>query len=248
MRAAGAQVFAINPLSSARHRERHSTSGAKSDAADAHVLAAILGLDHNLIGSSPGTPTCGCGELVARAHRGMPGACIAAGGLNRQPAQALRTGGVRVVADAGIAPQRWRHVRAGQIRSDAPGQPYHRLTLASVRTSGVSRLHSRHASMRAARAALSTLPSFSGSASSIWLAGHGHRFWTSWRAVNCRIDLGSSRGLTASRCRCCRQRDFTGTRAVGDGGVPQSVRRPGFVHRRVFASFSRAAGSSHMDG
>ena len=31
LRAAGYQVFAINPLSSARYRERYSTSGAKSD-------------------------------------------------------------------------------------------------------------------------------------------------------------------------------------------------------------------------
>ena len=37
--AAGYEVFAINPLSVARYRERHSTSGAKSDAADAHLLA-----------------------------------------------------------------------------------------------------------------------------------------------------------------------------------------------------------------
>jgi transposase len=36
LRAAGYQVFAINPLSSARYRERYSTSGAKSDAGDAH--------------------------------------------------------------------------------------------------------------------------------------------------------------------------------------------------------------------
>jgi hypothetical protein len=33
--AAGYQVYAINPMSSARYRERHSTSGAKSDAGDA---------------------------------------------------------------------------------------------------------------------------------------------------------------------------------------------------------------------
>jgi transposase len=41
--AAGYRVFAINPLSTARYRERHSTSGAKSDAADAHLLAEIAG-------------------------------------------------------------------------------------------------------------------------------------------------------------------------------------------------------------
>jgi transposase len=40
--AAGYQVYAINPMSVARYRERHSTSGAKSDAGDAHVLAEIV--------------------------------------------------------------------------------------------------------------------------------------------------------------------------------------------------------------
>ena len=43
--AAGYEVFAINPMSVARYRERHSTSGAKSDSADAHVLAEIVRLD-----------------------------------------------------------------------------------------------------------------------------------------------------------------------------------------------------------
>jgi transposase len=43
--AAGYEVFAINPMSTARYRERHSTSGAKSDAGDAHVLAEIVRLD-----------------------------------------------------------------------------------------------------------------------------------------------------------------------------------------------------------
>ena len=42
---AGYEVFAINPLSVARYRERHSTSGAKSDGADAHLLAEIVRLD-----------------------------------------------------------------------------------------------------------------------------------------------------------------------------------------------------------
>ena len=43
--AAGYEVFAINPLSVTRYRQRHSTSGAKSDAADAHLLAEIVRLD-----------------------------------------------------------------------------------------------------------------------------------------------------------------------------------------------------------
>src|SRR6266508_6610807 len=37
--AAGYEVFAVNPMQVARYRERHSTSGAESDAGDAHVLA-----------------------------------------------------------------------------------------------------------------------------------------------------------------------------------------------------------------
>ena len=37
--AAGYRVYAINPLSVARYRERRSVSGAKSDTADAHTLA-----------------------------------------------------------------------------------------------------------------------------------------------------------------------------------------------------------------
>ena len=43
--AAGYVVFAINPMQVARYRERHSTSGAKSDPADAHLLAEIVRLD-----------------------------------------------------------------------------------------------------------------------------------------------------------------------------------------------------------
>jgi len=37
--AAGYEVFPVNPMSVARYPERHCTSGAKSDAADAHLLA-----------------------------------------------------------------------------------------------------------------------------------------------------------------------------------------------------------------
>jgi len=70
LRAAGYQVYAINPLSSARYRERHSTSGAKSDAGDAHVLAEIVGLDR-----AHHRPVAGDSDLadsiklLARAHQ-----------------------------------------------------------------------------------------------------------------------------------------------------------------------------------
>lgn len=45
--AAGYQVFAINPLSVARYRERHTTSGANSDPGDAKVLADLVRTDRH---------------------------------------------------------------------------------------------------------------------------------------------------------------------------------------------------------
>ena len=68
--AAGYEVFAINPLSTARYRERHSPSGAKSDAGDAHVLAEIVRLDR--AHHRPVSLDSEIGEamkLVARAHQ-----------------------------------------------------------------------------------------------------------------------------------------------------------------------------------
>jgi hypothetical protein len=47
MVAAGYVVYAINPQQSARYRQRHSTSGAKSDPGDAHVLAEIVRIDRD---------------------------------------------------------------------------------------------------------------------------------------------------------------------------------------------------------
>jgi hypothetical protein len=46
--AAGYMVVAVNPMSTSRYRERHSTSGAKSDPGDAFVLAELARTDaHN---------------------------------------------------------------------------------------------------------------------------------------------------------------------------------------------------------
>jgi transposase len=68
--AAGYRVFAINPMSVARYRERHATSGAKSDRGDAHVLAEIVRLDrdhHRPIAGD--TPAAEALKLVARSHQ-----------------------------------------------------------------------------------------------------------------------------------------------------------------------------------
>src|SRR5215467_5928457 len=70
--AAGYEVFALNPMSVARYRERHSTSGAKSDAADAHLLAEIVRLDRThhrpVAGDSPLAEAV---KLTARAHQSL---------------------------------------------------------------------------------------------------------------------------------------------------------------------------------
>lgn len=66
------EVFPINPMSVARYRERHSTSGAKSDGADAHLLAEIVRLDR-----AHHRPVAGDSEqgeaikLVARTHQSL---------------------------------------------------------------------------------------------------------------------------------------------------------------------------------
>jgi transposase len=44
--AADYTVFAVNPLQAARYRERHGSSGAKSDKGDALVLAELVRTDH----------------------------------------------------------------------------------------------------------------------------------------------------------------------------------------------------------
>src|SRR5690349_8190390 len=70
--AAGYQVYAVNPLQVARYRERHSTSGAKSDPRDAHVLAELVRLDrahHRPL--VPDSPLAQQLKVLARGHQNM---------------------------------------------------------------------------------------------------------------------------------------------------------------------------------
>ena len=70
--AAGYQVYAVNPLAVARYRDRHRVSGAKSDAADAKVLADLVRTDrHNhrpLVGDSDSAEAI---KVLARAHQNL---------------------------------------------------------------------------------------------------------------------------------------------------------------------------------
>jgi hypothetical protein len=70
--AAGYTVLAVNPLSTSRYRERHSTSGAKSDPGDAWVLANLARTD-----AQNHRPIAGDSDLaeaikvLARAHQSL---------------------------------------------------------------------------------------------------------------------------------------------------------------------------------
>lgn len=70
--AAGYRVFAINPMQVARYRERHSTSGAQSDAGDAHVLADMVRTDaHQLRGVAGDSERAEAIKVLARAHQSL---------------------------------------------------------------------------------------------------------------------------------------------------------------------------------
>lgn len=68
--AAGYRVFAINPLQAARYRERGTTSGAKSDPGDAHVLADMVRTDAHQLRPIAGDSALADGiKIVARTHQ-----------------------------------------------------------------------------------------------------------------------------------------------------------------------------------
>ncbi len=70
--AAGYRVFAINPMQVARYRERHCTSGAKSDTGDAHALADMVRTDAHQLRPVAGDSDLAEGiKVVARAHQSM---------------------------------------------------------------------------------------------------------------------------------------------------------------------------------
>jgi hypothetical protein len=70
--AAGYRVFPVNPLQSARFRDRHSVSGAKSDAADAHVLADMVRTDAHQLREAAGDSAEVAGiKVLARTHKTM---------------------------------------------------------------------------------------------------------------------------------------------------------------------------------
>jgi hypothetical protein len=70
--AAGYRVFAVNPFSASRYRDRHSSSGAKSDPGDAEVLADLVRTDaHHHRPVAGDTDLAEAVKILARAHQSM---------------------------------------------------------------------------------------------------------------------------------------------------------------------------------
>ncbi|MEZ5377542.1 MAG: IS110 family transposase [Acidimicrobiales bacterium] len=70
--AAGYTVLAVNPMSTSRYRERHSTSGAKSDPGDAKVLADLARTDaHNHRRVAGDSDLVNSIKVLTRAHQSM---------------------------------------------------------------------------------------------------------------------------------------------------------------------------------
>jgi hypothetical protein len=70
--AAGYQVYAVNPFSTSRYRDRRSSSGAKSDPGDAGVLADLVRTDaHQHRRVAGDTDLAEAVKILARAHQSM---------------------------------------------------------------------------------------------------------------------------------------------------------------------------------
>jgi hypothetical protein len=133
--AVGYEVYAINPLSVARYRGRHSTSGAKSDAADAHLLAEIVRIDRAHHRRLAGESEKAEGDQAGRTHSSEPdlgphpscaaAALSAAGVLPHRIEGVSRPGrpGVTRAAGQGTRPRPRHPVDQGaDHRGTAPGQ------------------------------------------------------------------------------------------------------------------------------
>jgi transposase len=68
--AAGYRVYAVNPLQAARYRERFSVCGAKSDPADAHLLADMVRTDYHQLRVVAGDSALAeAVKVVTRTHK-----------------------------------------------------------------------------------------------------------------------------------------------------------------------------------
>ena len=111
--AAGYSVRAINPLSVDRYRDRHRTSGAKSDPGDARVLADLVRTDRHLHREVAGdSELAEAVKVLARAHQGL----IWSRQRQLNPA-AERSSGVLPGGAGGLRDRSGLYGRAGDPRS-----------------------------------------------------------------------------------------------------------------------------------
>ena len=132
--AAGYEVFGVNPLQASRFRERLGVSGAKSDGADAHMLADMVRTDSHQLravagrqrrsggpegaGADAQDDDLGAGTAGPAAPAPAPGLLPRrAGGLRGRPGRPRRPG----AAGQGAGPGAGREAdpRAGQRRAQA---------------------------------------------------------------------------------------------------------------------------------
>ncbi len=70
--AAGYRVYAVNPFAVSRYRDRHATSGAKSDPGDAKVLADLVRTDRQNHREVAGdSELAEAVKVLARAHQSL---------------------------------------------------------------------------------------------------------------------------------------------------------------------------------
>ncbi|KQV67691.1 hypothetical protein ASC64_10715 [Nocardioides sp. Root122] len=70
--AAGYRVYAINPMSTSRYRDRHHSSRAKSDKSDAKLLADLVRIDrHNHRRAIPDSDLLEAIKVLARGHQNL---------------------------------------------------------------------------------------------------------------------------------------------------------------------------------
>ncbi|HEX9411274.1 MAG TPA: IS110 family transposase [Actinomycetota bacterium] len=143
--AAGYRVYAVNPFAVSRYRDRHGTSGAKSDPGDAKVLANLVRTDrHNHREVAGDSELAEAVKVLARAHQSLI--------WTRQRQVSALRGALREFYPAALrALPELGTVEACSILGMAPTpERGRRLTLAKVRRSLAASGRTRNLDRRAA--------------------------------------------------------------------------------------------------
>jgi len=142
--AAGYSVYAVNPFAASRYRERHATSGAKSDPGDAKVLADLVRTDrHNHRQVAGDSELAEAVKVLARAHQSLIWTRQRQGNALRSALREYYPGALRALPELGT-------VEACAVLGLAPTpERGRRLTPAKVRRSLVASGRTRNLDRRA---------------------------------------------------------------------------------------------------